>query len=57
MSERRGFSLGAQVLIWAAGNSLAGLVIGLAVGFFNQGGIETPILVISVLFETLGCLA
>ncbi len=36
--------------IWVAGRSLAGLVIGLAVGLFNPGGIETPILIISVLF-------
>jgi signal transduction histidine kinase len=50
MSGRRGFSPWLQVPLWAAGSSLAGLVIGLAVGFFKQGGIETPIVVISVLF-------
>ncbi len=50
MSERREFSLWLQIPLWVAGSSLAGVVIGLAVGFFNQGGIETPILLISVLF-------
>jgi len=39
-----------QPLIWLAGNSLAGAVIGLAVGFFNTGVIEQPTIVISVLF-------
>ena len=39
-----------QTLIWLAGNSLAGAVIGLAVGFFNTGVIEQPTIVISVLF-------
>ena len=50
MSERRGFSLWLQVPLWVAGSSLAGVVIGLAVGLFNEGGIEMPILLISVLF-------
>ena len=50
MSRRREFSLWRQVPLWIAGSSLAGLVIGLAVGLFQQGGIEAPILVISVLF-------
>jgi len=40
----------AQGLIWMIGNSLAGVVIGLAVGFFNTGVIEQPTIVISVLF-------
>ncbi len=39
-----------QGLIWLTGNSLAGAVIGLAVGFFNTGVIEQPTIVISVLF-------
>jgi sensor histidine kinase YesM len=39
-----------QVLIWAAGNSLAGAAVGLAVGFFREGGLEPPIILISVLF-------
>ena len=38
-----------QVLIWALTNSLAGVVTGLAVGFVS-GGIEAPIVIISVLF-------
>jgi sensor histidine kinase YesM len=50
MSERLGFSPWLQVPLWAAGNSLAGLVIGLAVGFFKQGAVEAPIVIISVLF-------
>jgi sensor histidine kinase YesM len=40
----------AQGLIWMIGNSLAGAVIGLAVGFFSSGVIEQPTIVISVLF-------
>jgi len=40
----------AQALIWLAGSSIAGAVIGLAVGFFNTGVIERPTIVISVLF-------
>jgi len=39
-----------QVALWAIGNSLAGLAIGLAVGMFREGGAEAPTLVISVLF-------
>ena len=39
-----------QGLIWLAGNSLAGAVIGLAVGFFDTGVVEQPTIVISVLF-------
>ena len=50
MSARRGFSPWLLLPIWVAGSSLAGLVIGLAVGLFNPGGVETPILIISVLF-------
>ena len=50
MTARRGFNAWAQLPLWAGGSSLAGLVIGVAVGLFNQGGLETPIVVISVLF-------
>jgi two-component sensor histidine kinase len=50
MRERLGFSTWLQVPLWAVGSSLAGLVIGLAVGFFKEGGVETPIVLISVLF-------
>ncbi len=40
----------AQGLVWLVGSSLAGAVIGLAVGFFSTGVIEQPTIVISVLF-------
>jgi sensor histidine kinase YesM len=40
----------AQAWIWMIGNSLAGAVIGLTVGFFDAGVIEQPLIVISVLF-------
>ena len=50
MSETRGFNPWVQLPVWTAGGSLAGLVIGVAVGLFNPGGLETPIVVISVLF-------
>jgi sensor histidine kinase YesM len=40
----------AQGLVWLVGSSLAGAVIGLAVGFFDTGVIERPTIVISVLF-------
>jgi len=50
MSGVRSFRPWLQVALWALGSSLAGLVIGLAVGFFKQGAIEAPIVIISVLF-------
>lgn len=50
MSARRGRSVALQLLIWAAGNSLAGALIGLTVGFFRGEPIETPTIAISVLF-------
>ena len=39
-----------QAFAWLIGNSLAGAVIGLTVGFFNTGVVEQPTIVISVLF-------
>jgi len=39
-----------RIAAWAAGSSLAGAVVGLTVGFFTKGGVETPTIVISVLF-------
>ncbi|HKQ60652.1 MAG TPA: histidine kinase [Candidatus Polarisedimenticolaceae bacterium] len=46
------------VLLWATGSSLAGAAIGLAVGFFKQGTVETPIVLISILFgNVVGCTA
>jgi signal transduction histidine kinase len=50
MSGMRSFRPWVQLPLWALGISLAGLVIGLAVGFFKQGEIESPIVIISVLF-------
>ncbi len=50
MSARRGFRVWLQVLLWAAGNSAAGAMIGLAVGSFLEEGIESPVILISVLF-------
>jgi len=50
MSGTRGFNLWVQLPVWTAGGSLAGLVIGVTVGLFNPDGLETPIVVISVLF-------
>ena len=41
---------GRLVAVWVAVSSIAGLAIGLAVGFFQGDGIERPTLVISVLF-------
>ncbi len=48
--KRTALSIVVQGLIWAAGSSLAGAVIGLAVGLFSGGAIEQPTIVISVLF-------
>jgi len=48
--KRSARSIVEHALIWLAGNSLAGAVIGLAVGFFSTGVIEQPTIVISVLF-------
>jgi len=39
-----------QILLWAAASSLSGAVVGLAVGVFKDGSIESPTVVISVLF-------
>ena len=38
------------IVSWAVGFSLAGAVIGLAVGFLNAGVIEGPTIITSVLF-------
>ena len=43
-------SVGRQISLWVAVSSLAGLAIGLAGGLFQGGGVERPIIVISVLF-------
>ena len=36
MTRRPGFSMGLQVLLWAAGSSAAGAVVGLVVGMFED---------------------
>jgi signal transduction histidine kinase len=46
----RGLPFGLQVLLWGAGNSLAGAAVGLAVGALRQGGLEPTIVLIGVLF-------
>jgi two-component sensor histidine kinase len=50
MSRRTGFSIPLQVLLWALGNTAAGLGIGVAVSVLQGGGIEGPLLLIGVLF-------
>jgi len=50
VNERREFRPWLELPLWIAGSSLAGLVIGAAVGLFKEGAPEAPILVISVLF-------
>jgi sensor histidine kinase YesM len=42
-----------QVLSWSLANSAAGAAVGLAVGAFREGGIETPIVVIGILFANV----
>jgi len=50
MSRPTPYPLQVQVLLWAAANSAAGAAVGLAVGAFRPGGIEPPMILISVLF-------
>ena len=50
MNNRPVVGLVVQVLLWVAGSSLAGAVVGFAVGLFNEGGIEAPAVIMSVLF-------
>ncbi|MDX1390698.1 MAG: histidine kinase, partial [Acidobacteriota bacterium] len=50
MSARTGFSLPLQVLAWAAAASGGGAAVGLVVGVFQEGEIQTPLVLISVLF-------
>ena len=45
-----GFRLPAQVLLWAIANSLAGTMVGLAVGAFLEQGIDPRLVLVSVLF-------
>ena len=48
--SRPAWRSGRLIAVWVAVSSVAGLAIGLAVGFFQGDGIERPTLVISVLF-------
>ena len=50
MSRRNTLPLAVQVLLWALANSAGGAAIGLAVGVFQPGGVEPPVIAISVLF-------
>ncbi len=45
--------IGRQLGLWVAVSGLAGLAIGLAVSVFQGGGVERPVLVISVLFANV----
>ena len=46
-----------RIVVWGVGSSVAGAVIGLAVGLFKEGGIEKPTIIISVLFGNVVGLA
>jgi two-component sensor histidine kinase len=46
----RSTPFGYQVLLWAAGNSLAGMAVGLAVNLLGRGVFEPTVLLIGVLF-------
>ena len=48
--SRPAWRSGRLIAVWVAVSSVAGLAIGLAVGFFQGDAIERPTLVISVLF-------
>jgi len=50
MSRKTSFSLPVQVLLWGAGNTAVGAVVGVAVGVFRKGGLESPVILSSVLF-------
>lgn len=53
MSATRTPPLWAQVLTWAAGSSLAGAATGLAVGLFREGGFDSRVLAVSVVFANV----
>ena len=53
MTVRSAPPLYLQVLIWAAGNTTAGAVTGLAVGVFRGGGLESTILLVSIAFANV----
>jgi len=50
---RRAFSLPAQVVLWAAGSSAAGAVVGLAVGLFLDKPLRPTLVLMSLLFGTV----
>jgi two-component sensor histidine kinase len=50
MNRRTTLSVPLQVLLWAGAASAGGAVVGLVIGIFRDGAIETPLIVISVLF-------
>ncbi len=50
MKGRAAISLPLQALAWAAAASAGGAAVGLVVSVFQEGGIKTPLVVISVLF-------
>ena len=50
MPGPRGTPFGFQVLLWAAGNSLAGAAVGLAVNLLGRGTFEPTVLLIGILF-------
>ena len=53
MNRSRIGSTISRIALWAIGNSLAGMAIGLTVGMFREDGIEAPTLVISGLFGSV----
>jgi len=46
----RSLPFGLQVVLWACGNSIAGAAVALAVGVLRQGGPETTVVLIGILF-------
>jgi len=50
MNRRTTLPVALQVLLWAGAASAGGAVVGLVIGIFQEGPIETPPIVISVLF-------
>jgi signal transduction histidine kinase len=50
LTRRGAFSLPLQVLLWAAGSSAAGIVVGLVVGLFRAGPFDRRLLLMSLMF-------
>jgi two-component sensor histidine kinase len=50
LTKRGAFSLPLQVLLWAAGSSAAGAVVGLVVGLFRDRPIDGRLLLMSLMF-------